>query len=244
MADSLSTQVQAGRTQTPGRMTGWLTAGESPDTTVVFRESSASLPDGNGAVGICATSDRCIRLRNARQDSGRARADSTFHGAVRILSELLSALPIPSGKTIPDISLGRSVVARDAAFFVCKGPRRQDRKQSAENFFPGCDLHHHRNLFSVCLHGSCVSVATHRYVRTSVSTYKVDTVIAQMKCGGFGRQLRQTAQGNSRRNQADRHANAEEPAICCGMKAAHALGPLSLRRRAFWLLLRSLPGSA
>lgn len=51
------------------------------------------------------------------------------------------------------------------------------RSVASGEFLPiGCDLHHHRNLFTVCVHGLLRS-GSEADVRTTVSAYKVDTVI-------------------------------------------------------------------
>ncbi len=179
MADALQAQASAvlGRTANADEPT--LVTAESPGHHGVFRESTRHFLMEIALTGFGQLEPESLypfyaTLDKIQEEPGLIRLAAILSG---FLSELLSALPIPTGKTVPTyrwVDLWtRSMMLALAA------PQAAKLETVSGELLPlGCDLHHHRNLFSVCLHGLLRSGSDVRYVRTTISAYKVDTVIA------------------------------------------------------------------
>ena len=153
-------------------------ATDAPGHHSVFRESARHFLMEMALSGFAQLEPETLypfyaTLDKIQEEPGLIRLAAVLSG---FLSELLAALPIPSGKTIPTY---RWVdLWTRAMLLAVKATPSSTIKTVSGEFLPlGCDLHHHRNLFSVCVHGLLRQGSAHRYVRTTVSAYKVDTVI-------------------------------------------------------------------
>ena len=178
MTDALATQVSGvlGRTAACDELDGSPT--EQPGHHGVFRESSRNFLMEMALSGFAQLEPDALypfyaTLDKIQEEPALIRLAAVLSG---FLSELLLELPIPSGKSIPTY---RWVdLWTRAMLLAVKAPQTPKIDVVSGEFFPiGSDLHHHRNLFSVCVHGILKQGTAHRYVRTSVSAYKVDTVI-------------------------------------------------------------------
>jgi len=151
---------------------------EAPGHHGVFRESSRNFLMEMALSGFAQLESDALypfyaTLDKIQEEPALIRLAAILSG---FLSELLLELPIPSGKSIPTY---RWVdLWTRAMLLAINAPQIPKIDAVSGEFFPiGSDLHHHRNLFSVCVHGILKQGTEHRYVRTTVSAYKVDTVI-------------------------------------------------------------------
>jgi hypothetical protein len=179
MADSLSAQASTALGRTPNLGEPSLSTPESPGHHGVFRESARHFLMEIALTGFGQLEPESLypfyaTLDKIQEEPALIRLSAILSG---FLSELLSALPIPTGKTVPTYRWV-DLWSRAMLLSLSVQPAAKIETVSGELLPLGCDLHHHRNLFSVCLHGLLRFGSDVRYVRTTVSAYKVDTVIA------------------------------------------------------------------
>jgi len=178
MSDALSNQVCAALGRSPLSEELPLTPTDAPPHHGVFRESTRHFLMEIALSGFAQLEPESLypfyaTLDKIQEETELIRLAAVLSG---FLSELLFALPIPAGKTIP--SYRWVDLWTRAMLLSIKSPPAAKISTVSGEFLPlGCDLHHHRNLFSVCVHGVLRSASESRVVRTTVSAYKVDTVI-------------------------------------------------------------------
>ena len=178
MADTLSRQVQTVLQRNPDADEPSLQQNPVEAHHTVFRESTRHFLLELALTGFAQLETDSIypfyaTLDKIQEEPALIRLSATLGG---FLSELLSALPIPTGKSIP-VYRWVDLWTRAMLLSLTSSHTSQVEKISGE-FVPfGTVLHHHRNLFSVCLHGLLNTGKTQEYVRATVSAYKVDTVI-------------------------------------------------------------------
>ncbi len=178
MTDALSKQVCDALGRSPLSDDLATTFPDSPGHHGVFRESTRHFLLEMALAGFAQLEPEAIypfyaTLDKIQEEPGLIRLSAVLSG---FLSELLFALPIPSGKTVPSYRWV-DLWTRSMLLSIKASPSVKLRSVSGEFLPIGCDLHHHRNLFTVCVHGLLRSGSEARYVRTTVSAYKVDTVI-------------------------------------------------------------------
>jgi len=178
MSDALLQQAKTALGRSPSTDEPELSDGVSPGHHGVFRESTRHFLMEVALTGFAQLEAESVypfyaTLDKIQEEPGLVRLAAVLSG---FLSELLSELPIPTGETIP-IYRWVDLWTRAMLLSLSAPPAPKTEKVSGEFVPLGSDVRHHRNVFSVCVYGFLRDGTSQRFVQTTVSAFKVDTVI-------------------------------------------------------------------